>query len=305
LKNQLTLIGVDIEGEWNLPLLQNAADMSGAGLRFAKAGGSPSGAAAKAYPVSSIDEVLDQFDHVIACEAAKGSRAVYEYPAPRGHVGVMVGNELSGIPVGLLKKADQVVSIPMFGRGMSSVNVAVAAAIVLYALQRDLGRRPLRASALSQRDVDVLVLGSSDPNELGSLFRSAWAFGWKRIFLTDTGGAWFSRNRATLLAARAAARREVNPLAVVSQEHLDLEEYDRVFVCDSTTRGTPLSRFSLPDRGKALVVYGDGGLPCGWSGPVEQVLVDYAAPDVTACFRHTGSILLSALSQCLRRGRRG
>ena len=64
-----------------------------------------------------IDELLSRFDHVIACEATKQSRAIYDYAAPRGHLAVIVGNELRGIPNCLLKKADQVVSIPMIGRG--------------------------------------------------------------------------------------------------------------------------------------------------------------------------------------------
>ena len=86
-------------------------------------------------------------------------RTVVEFDFGPGRV----GNELAGVPRQLLKKAEQVVAIPMLGRGMSSVNVAVAAAIVLYALQRDLGRKRLRTSALSHRDVNVLLLGPPTP----------------------------------------------------------------------------------------------------------------------------------------------
>ena len=207
----LTLIGQGIEGEWNFPLLRNAAEMSEASLLFAQGDTpccTPDGAGGSR---PQIEELLERFDHVVACEAIPASRNVYEYPAPRGRLGVIVGNELSGIPRQVLKKADQVVSIPMFGRGMSSVNVAVAAAIVLYALQRDLGRKRLRTSALAHRDVDVLVLGPPDPNELGSLFRSVWAFGWQRVFLADPQGAWFSKDRSTVIAGRAAAQARSEP----------------------------------------------------------------------------------------------
>ena len=38
---------------------------------------------------------------------------------------------------------------------------------------------------------------------------------------------------------------------------------------------------------------------------IERVFVDYATHTVEACFRHTGSILLSVISQRLRRNRRG
>lgn len=299
----LTLIGCDIEGEWNLPLLRNAAEMSDASLLFARCDApsrAPDGAGG---PLPQIDELLGRFDHVLACEAIGASRNAYEYAAPRGKLAVIVGNELAGIPRRVLKKADQVVAIPMFGRGMSSVNVAVAAAIVLYALQRDLGRKRLQTSGLSHRDVDVLVLGPPDPSELGSLFRSVWAFGWRRIFLADAGGAWFSKDRSTVVAGRAAARREVNPLVIAPHDRLDLREYARIVLCDGERRGTALSRFSLPDQDKTLLVYGDGELPFAFPGSVERVFVDYPAAEVKACFRHAGSILLSVISQQLRHGR--
>ena len=126
--------------------------------------------------------------------------------------------------------------------------MAVAAAIVLYVVQQDLGRKRLRTSALSCRDVDVLVLGPSDPSELGSLLRSAWAFGWQRVFLADRGGAWFTKDRQTILAGRAAARGEVNRLVVSPWEQCNLQDYDQVVVCGGARRGTALSRFALPDR---------------------------------------------------------
>jgi tRNA(Leu) C34 or U34 (ribose-2'-O)-methylase TrmL len=283
------LLGLDIHGEWNVPLLENAAGMSGAFLLFAQ----------------DLDEVPAQFDYVIACEATRRSRTVYDYPAPRGHLVVIVGNELQGLSKRVLQKADQVVSVPMLGRGMSSVNVAVAAAIVLYALQRDLGRKHLRPSSLSCRDVDVLLFGPRDPNELGSLLRSAWAFGWQRVFLADPSAVWFTSDRPTILAGRAAARREVNRLAVIPHGQMNVRDYDRIIVCNGETQGTPLSRFSLPDGGKVLLAFGEGDLPFDLTIAEERVFVDQAVSDVRACFRHAGSILLSVVSHLLRRGRRG
>jgi hypothetical protein len=304
--NTLTLVGVNIEGEWNVPLLDSAAEVSGAALVLARdddpamsAGGPPLADA----PLPKVDELLTQFDHVVACEAAKRSQSVYECATPRGRLAVIVGNELRGVSKRLLKKADQVVSVPMLGRGITSVNVAAAAAIALYALERDLGRKRLRASALCQRDVDVLISGPSDPSELGSLLRSAWAFGWRRVFLEDRHAVWFTSDRATVLAGRAAARRETNPLAVVPWQEMDLRQYNRILVCNGRSPGTPLSRFSLPSSGKVLLVYGDArsfSVP-----PAEPVCVDYAVPGATARFRNTGSILLSVVSQLLRRQWRG
>jgi tRNA G18 (ribose-2'-O)-methylase SpoU len=192
----------------------------------------------------------------------------------------------------------------MFGRGMSSVNVAVAAAIILYVLQQDLGRKRFRTSALSYRDVDILVLGPSDPSELGSLFRSVWALGWQRVFLADRNDVWFTKDRQTVLAGRGAARGEVNRLVVSPWEERNLQNYDRVVVCGGARSGKALSRFTLPDHGRILLVYGDDDLPWDTRESVERIYVDHAAT-VDARFRHTGSILLSVISQRLKRGRHG
>ncbi len=184
-----------------------------------------------------IDEVLNRFDRVLACETSAQSRAVYEYAMPRGNVGLIVGNERNGIPGKLLKKVHQIISLPMLGKGLSSVNVAVAAAIILYVAERDFGRKRYRSVALSHRDVDVLAFGPPDPSELGSFLRGAWAFGWQRIFLADPGRAWFTDDRQTILAGRAAARCEVNRLVVCPREQLNLGDYDQIVVCDNRRSG--------------------------------------------------------------------
>jgi tRNA C32,U32 (ribose-2'-O)-methylase TrmJ len=304
LKTRFTLVGLEIEGPWNVPLLANAAEMSGASLLFAEGKIPPSATDAAKGSIGS-DEMLSRFDRLLACETAAKSRSVYDYPVPRGHVGLIVGNERNGIPPKLLKKVHDVVSIPMLGRGLSSVNVAVAAAIVLYVVERDFGRKRFRPVALSHRDVDVLAFAPADPSELGSFLRSAWAFGWQRLFLADPGGAWFTDDRPTILAGRAAARCEVNRLVVSPREQLHLGDYDQVVLCDNRRNGEPLSRFTLRNQGKVLLVYGDADEPVRSHETAERVYVDHAAATVDPCFRHAGSILLSVLSRQLARGRRG
>jgi tRNA(Leu) C34 or U34 (ribose-2'-O)-methylase TrmL len=305
MKTRYTLVGFEIEGEWNVPLLVNAAEMSGASLLLAESRIPFSATGIVNGSMVGIDEVLNQFDQVLACETTVKSRPVYEFAMPRGHVGLIVGNERNGIPGKLLKRVHQVISIPMLGKGSSSVNVAVAAAIILYVAERDLGRKRLRSVALTHRDVDVLVFGPSDPSELGSFLRSAWAFGWQRVFLSDPGGAWFTNDRQTILAGRAAARNEVNRLVVCPREQLNFGDYDQIVVCDKTRSGDPLSRFALRNQGKVLLVYGDADESLDAGESVQQIYVDHAATTVDPCFRHAGSILLSVVSQQLRRGRRG
>jgi tRNA G18 (ribose-2'-O)-methylase SpoU len=287
--------------------LHAAAAMSGASLLLANdEESSDMGAVlSRGNELTRVDDLLDQFDHVIACEVTRRSRSVYEFAAPRGRVGVIVGNEVRGISKRLLKRADQVVSIPMLGRGMTSVNVAVAAAIVLYVLTHDLGRRRVRTSALTHRDVDVLISGASDPSEVGSLLRSAWAFGWQRLILDDSEGVWFTSDRATVLASRAAARRETNPIVVVPRREADLKQYDRIVICDKRRDGAPLSRFSLPSTGKVLLAYGDSEWLADSAAETDRIYVDQVVSDVDATFRLTGSIFLSMMSQLLRQQRRG
>jgi tRNA(Leu) C34 or U34 (ribose-2'-O)-methylase TrmL len=303
-KDRLTLIGLDIEGEWNVPLLANAAEMSRASLLFASNATSVDEVTAGNASVPRIEGLLGQFDHVFACEATERSKSVYDFAAPRGHLGIVVGNERHGISSSVLKKAEDVVSIPMLGRGLTSVNVAVAAAIILYAVERDLGRKRPRPSNLCHDDVDVLVVGPSDPSELGSLFRSAWAFGWQRVFLADRGLVWFTRDRPTVLAGRAAARCELNRVGVCPDTQLSIQDYDRIVICEDAPSGTPLSRYALPKCGKMLLVYGGNDPQVERSNAIERIYVDHAAA-VEARFRHAGSILLSVISRLLRRGRRG
>jgi tRNA G18 (ribose-2'-O)-methylase SpoU len=290
-KTDLTLVGYEIEGTWNVPLLKNAAEISAASLTLVKA--------------AEIDDVLNSFDHVLACEAVRRSRSAYECAAPRGRSAILVGNERLGIPAEVLKKAEHVVAVPMLGRGISSINVAAAAAVVLYAVERDFGRKRFRLSSLFHADVDVLILGPPDPSEIGSLLRSAWAFGWQRVFLADPNGAWFTKDRPTVLAGRAAARCEVNRIAVCPETRVNLQDYDSVVVCNREREGTPLSRFTLPNRGRTLLVFGNGDCPPPIGETAERVFVDYAASGVEPAFRHAGSIFLSVVSQQLRRGRRG
>ncbi|MBI4864174.1 MAG: hypothetical protein HY815_28550 [Candidatus Riflebacteria bacterium] len=260
-----------------------------------------------------LERLLPGFRTVLACETTRDSVGLYDLPAPRGETAVLVGHEERGIPRAVLKKVDRVVSIPMAGEGLSSVNVAVAAAITLYALTRDLARRPASRSRLTHRDVDVLIRAPTDPHELGSLLRSAWAFGWRRVFLDDPHGVWFSRDRAVVLGGRAAARRGKNPLAVLPSEALRNEAHDATVVCCDDRSGAPLSRFRLPVAGRLLLVLGvqpriderSGGAPVpGADGvdarPTRTVFVDHVDPGVQARFRHQGSIVLSVLSSLLR-----
>jgi hypothetical protein len=296
-----TLIGLDIEGEWNQPLLVNAAAVSDCRCVFA---GSPPPAGEAASPAIpgglAFEQALEGCRHVIACETGRRSVGLYDFPAPRERTAVIVGNEERGIPARVLKRADAVVSIPMAQGSLSSINVAAAAAITLYALTRDLGRKRRRTSALKQSEVDLLIRAPDDPHELGSLLRSAFAFGWRRVFVQDPHRVWFTDDAETVLASRAAARRAKNLLAVLPAETLHPQLYDTAIVCEGETDGAPVSKLRLPDCRRLLVVYGAGGPSIIDEIPSLPVAVDYANRSVPARYRHSGSILFSMVSQLLR-----
>jgi ribosome-binding factor A len=302
----LTLIAMDTEGKWNIPLLQNAAQAFGAELVFAR---DVLEAGKTAMPENSVRELkgglLEDFDNVIACETGLTSRSLYDFALPPGKTALIVGNEQKGIRRRICKKADHVVSIPMRGRNMTSINVATAAAVTLYAFYNDLGRKKISATGVSQARSDLLIQGSDDPSELGSLLRSVWAFGWKRVFLLDSENVWFNTNRQAKLAGRAAARREKNPLAVLPGEKIKMESYDRVIHCVDDAAGTELSRYVLPVCKRPLIVLGADPFDTPEHIPRDQVYVDSQGQESSMNFRSHGTISLSLLSQMLKQGKHG
>lgn len=299
----MRLIALDIEGEWNVPLLRNAAELSGASLTFAVSN--------SAHPIHDgaavelFETAIRDFDLVIACETGPRTKSFYDYVPHGQRIAVVVGNEERGIPKSVLKECHDVVSIPMYGEGMSSVNVAVSAGISLYVLAHDFGRKGRRKKTDVPRP-DILVETPNDPAEIGSFLRSVWAFGWHRIHLTDPMHAWFSEERERIALSRAAARKEKNPLVVLPSDTLQPSRYDRIILCGNDCSGIPLSKYALPDGERPLLTYGMKELPDELASlPMEHIYVDHTCAATVSRFRHGGSILLSVLSQQVGRTRHG
>ena len=59
----------------------------------------------------------------------------YHYERPFIKIVLVMGNEIKGLPPGILKKADKILEIPMAGK-KESLNVAVAFGIVVFHLLR-------------------------------------------------------------------------------------------------------------------------------------------------------------------------
>ncbi|UZJ80349.1 TrmH family RNA methyltransferase [Fictibacillus sp. KU28468] len=67
--------------------------------------------------------------------ALKGAQSLHDVQSS-GTFALVVGNEGSGVRMEIMESADQLVYIPMFGNA-ESLNVAVAAGIMLYELQKN------------------------------------------------------------------------------------------------------------------------------------------------------------------------
>lgn len=297
-----TLVGLDIEGDWNRPLLVNAAALSGCECVFASTG-APEAAVRtgqNAPEQMSLERALEGYRQVLACESTRNSVSIYDLPSPREKTAILVGNEIQGVPRQVLKGVDRVVSVPMVANELSSLNVAVAAAVILYALTHDLARKRRIQSKLRQQDVDLLIAAPPDPNELGSLLRSAYAFGWRRAFVSDQKKVWFSEDPEMISQGRAAARRAKNPLVVAPAENLNLARYDAVLACGPGHSGSALSRLRLPKCTRLLVVFGAWNLTGAAESSVTQVAVDHVDRTTDARFRHDGSIFLSLTAELLR-----
>ncbi len=79
-----------------------------------------------------LDKLTDEGIQIIALEQAKGSKGVFKFK-PKRSLALVVGNEVKGLPVSILKRVDDIVEIPMRGK-KESLNVSVAFGIAAYAL---------------------------------------------------------------------------------------------------------------------------------------------------------------------------
>jgi len=302
-ESNLTLIALDIRGEWNLPLLKNAAELSGASLVHAASGvhGHPA-----TFSTCSFEEALAGYDTVLACETGVKARNIYDFPSPRGRTAIVVGNEDRGIPKSALRQCSSIVTIPMYCKQLSSVNVAVSGTIALYVFSKDLARKSASSFRTARSSFDLFIRAPDDPAECGSLLRSSAAFGWKAVYLDDPARSWFTENRETVSLSRAAARREVNPIVVVNSAKVRPRMYDRVVFCSSGRSGTPLSRYRPGSFSKGILVYGMDILPEALSElPCDRIFVDVRNAAAVPRPRHECSILMSVIAnqnRCRQRG---
>lgn len=93
-----------------------------------------------AFPLATlkiIDELKRSGHEVLAVEQAKNSIPYYCFKSRRlrKKIALVLGNEIKGLPPSILKRADKILEIPMYGK-KESLNVAVAFGIVAFSLVR-------------------------------------------------------------------------------------------------------------------------------------------------------------------------
>lgn len=70
---------------------------------------------------------------LIAVELSRTSQPYYHFKKPRKPVAILMGHEIKGLPLAILKRADVQLEIPMRGK-KESLNVGIAFGIVAYRL---------------------------------------------------------------------------------------------------------------------------------------------------------------------------
>jgi len=84
-------------------------------------------------PTSVIKQLKREGVRIVACEQTPSSISLPDFHIP-DRVAIILGNEVRGVSKTLCQQADQIVSIPMFGK-KESLNVSVACGVALYALR--------------------------------------------------------------------------------------------------------------------------------------------------------------------------
>ena len=286
----VTLIGEEIAGDWNIWALADIAQAFGGDYLPYTAASPDSPEVANPEPnnpepnsfvvcnsEASADETcLDAFEWLMAAENRPDAKNIYDCRVPLHsniRCGLLVGNEAKGLRRRTLRRANIVAEIPLVSKNINCLKVAAAAAIMLYyltvntQLKTPLGQKKRTLSAVQKSRPDVLLLGGREPMELGSVIRSACAFGWERVFLADRYNAWYACDRLMKSEGRGAARRGRNPIKVIPtpcSQPQDLaaslaEQYDKIVVVTCQQMGLPLYRQAQIARTgeKVLVVLPD------------------------------------------------
>jgi len=100
-----------------------------------------------------IDKLKKEGYKILAIEQSKQSTIYYKLQIKKqDKIALILGNEIKGLPESILKKADKILEIPMYGK-KESLNVAVAFGVVAFHLAQK--KRTDRAVRVRLRDKKI------------------------------------------------------------------------------------------------------------------------------------------------------
>lgn len=194
------------------------------------------------------------FGRLIAIENAPAAQSIYGRKPLRVDATLAVGNERRGLSRGTLARAEEVLAIPAESRTVTTLNVAAAAAVAAWYVQRGSGAQA-RTTRPEARRPSLLITGD-DHIEVGSSLRSAAAFGFRDVLLKDQGAGWFDGPAAIRREAMAAARRHKNALRVRRATLRSAAQFEEVVVIIPWGSAPPVKRARLAHGQRQLVVIG-------------------------------------------------
>lgn len=299
-RQPITLIGEEIAGAWNSEALADIAHVFGGAYR-----------AYAADETDGLDDpsrgTLGGYDCLMAAENTPNAASVYSFRPPvAGSHALLVGNEAKGLRRRTRRLANTTVEIPLASRNINCLNVAAAAAVMLYylSLEQPLNTKRRSLASLQQARPAVLLIGGSDPMELGSALRSVCAFGWERVWLEDAGSAWYECDRRIKSEGRGAARRGRNPIRVQPHRDENLTGLRRILVFTTYPGGESPHRVTLTGSDTVIVLPDEKtstrpwAPPSTWSGTVTYV----SLPPVSSeryHYRQSSAIALAEIARQL------
>ncbi len=317
--NTFTLIGEEISGDWNAQALADvAAAFGGKYAAYTAHSGEElqSNGVNDAILPDADGDLLDSFDWILAAENGRDAQSIYALKPPAGqHRALIVGNEAKGIRRKTLKRTQAVAEIPLVSQNINCLNVAAAAAVMLYYLsiyeQRgsSVGQASRTLNAVQKARPDALLIGGRDPMELGSVVRSACAFGWERVFLEDRHNVWYDCDRLMKSEGRGAARRGRNPIKVTPCPDDLLRHYKTIVWVThelvAPTKIPPLYQTTLtkrPDAPTLIVLPDESADASDWlCAAQEQHCVTFAClPNLAPAHYHYRQAASIALAETAR-----
>jgi len=260
-----------IEEIWNVPILNNAAELFNSTCSFfdrhnirEKLTGIPS---ERFIDSSDLTSLKNKYDQIIACETGSRSKNIFQYKYRPLNTALIVGNELTGISKEIINVSDDILSIPMKGKEIPSLNVGVAAGLSLYCLfHNHLGTKKLRRNLFP----DILLLNPENPYELGSILRTLCCFGWNSIYLKDDHKLWYGSKRLIKDKVLEASRGKRNHTSIKPYNKLSNNKYNVAYLMTKNS-GTPLSRLNFSAGRKSIFI-----LPDNFDSEPDEEIMDFA-----------------------------